>query len=402
MIDIKNIKKDFPIFTNNKDLVYLDTVASSQTPEVVLEKVKDYYTEFRANIHRGLYDISERATLEYEQVRDIVALFIGGNKDEIIFTHGATESSNMLVYMLENELILNEGDEIVTSIMEHHASLTPLQELAKRKKLVLKFIPLLDDNGLDMEKAEKLITEKTKIVSVLMASNVLGTVNDIETVTKLAHKVDAFMITDATAAVGHKDVKVLDVDALYFSGHKMCGPTGVGVLYLKNEYVEKFNPSFFGGGIVDKVTKEKTEFVSDVRKFEPGTPNISGVIGLGEAVSYLQNIGLIEIQKHSAELVKYAIQCLKAEDWIDVYTQEGNMKNIGTVAFAIKGVHPHDVVEILNRFNVAARAGHHCAQPLHTELGVPTTVRASFYLYNTKEDIDALLHGLKEVKKVFA
>ena len=290
IIDVKKIREDFKIFTNRKDLVYLDTAATSLTPVTVMDKVEDYYSNYRANIHRGLYDISEEATSRYEHVRESVAQFICADKSEIIFTAGSTHSSNMLVYILEQELVLEEDDEIVVSIMEHHASLVPLQELAKRKKLKIKFIPLLDDVTLNIEKARELITERTKIVSVVLASNVTGTINDVDTITSLAHKVGAFMISDVTAAVGHMDVQVRDVDALYFSGHKMCGPTGVGVLYLKDKYISKFSPAFYGGGIVKKVEMDTTSFIDGVQKFESGTPNIAGVIGLEEAVAYISKI----------------------------------------------------------------------------------------------------------------
>ena len=401
-LDINKIKGDFPIFNNNKELVYLDTAATSQTPQVVIDALNEYYTNYRANIHRGLYALSEKATDAYEKAREDVALFVNADTNEIIFTGGATDASNMLIALLENELELEAGDEIVTSIMEHHANLVPLQKLAERKGLILKFIPLAEDNNLDLEEAQKLITSKTKIVSVLMASNVLGTINDIETLTHYAHAVGAFMISDATAAVGHMDVNVGDIDALYFSGHKICGPTGVGVLYLNKKYIEKFSPVFFGGGIVEKVTKEKTQFISGAQKFEAGTPHIAGVIGLGRAVHYLTEIGVEKIREHAKDLVEYAVQSLKQVDGVTLLTQEDSSRNIGTVSFEVSGVHVHDVVEILSRYDIAVRAGHHCAEPLYGALGSHASVRASFYLYNSKEDIDKLVKGLDEVKKIFA
>ena len=401
-LDTQKIKADFPIFNTNKDLVYLDTAATSQTPQVVIDAVTEYYTNYRANIHRGLYELSEKATDMYEKSREVVADFLGADKNEIIFTAGATASSNMLIHLLENELVLNEGDEIVVSIMEHHANLVPLQKLAERKKLVLKFIPLQDDNQLDMAEAQNLITSKTKIVSVLMASNVLGTINDIEKLTEYAHEVGAFMVCDATATVGHIDVSVNDVDALYFSGHKICGPTGIGVLYLNKQYVEKFAPAFYGGGIVEEVHKNNTVFISGAQKFESGTPNIAGVAGLSRAILYLKEIGLDAIHNHAMELVEYTIESLKQIDGVSIVAQLDKTKNIGTVSFILSDVHVHDIVEILSRYNIAVRAGHHCAQPLHEALDARATVRASLYLYNSKEDIDKLVEGLKQVKKIFA
>ncbi|MEK7568492.1 MAG: cysteine desulfurase [Patescibacteria group bacterium] len=429
-LDTETIKKDFPIFYEGppfvnlrrtalrKPLVYLDNAATSQTPRVVLDAMEAYYTDFRANIHRGSYEEGEMASAAYEEARGKVARFIGADPREVIFTSGATASSNMLVSMLEHSIsgssdlpqegqnflrYLKSGDEIVTTVMEHHASLIPLQALAKRQGLTLKHLPLGKDSlTIDHAVLEKLITEKTKIVSVMLASNVTGAVNDVARIAECAHKVGALVICDATAAVGHMpvDVKKLSVDFLYFSGHKMCGPTGTGMLWGRGELLEKLEPSVYGGGIVDEVTLEKATWRGVPARFEAGTPNIAGAIGLGVAVEYLEKIGLTNIQEHSAMLVNEAIKQLEKISGVTVYA-ECDVQNVGVVSFVVDGVHSHDVAEILGREGVAVRAGHHCAMPFITALGVPATTRASFYLYNTMSDIDALVRGIKKAQEVF-
>lgn len=418
--DIETIKKDFPIFYEGKafvkNLVYLDNAATSQTPLVVLDAMNAYYTDFRANIHRGSYKAAEEASAAYEEARAKVARFIGADPREVIFTAGATASSNMLVAMLEHSQkrlnlfglkkvkpFLETGDEIVTTVMEHHASLIPLQELAKRQSLSTRYIGLTyGELGLDYEMAEKLITPKTKIVSVMLASNVTGAVNDVARIAEMAHKVGALVICDATAAVGHMpvDVKKLGVDFLYFSGHKMCGPTGIGVLWGRGEILEKLEPGFYGGGSIEEVTLEGATYGDVPERFETGTPNIAGAIGLGTAVEYIENIGLENIQEHCVSLANEAVEQLEKISGVTVYATR-DAQNVGIVSFVVAGVHPHDVADILGRDGVAVRAGHHCAMPLHTALGVPATLRASFYLYNTRADIEALVRGIKKAQELF-
>lgn len=380
---------------------YLDTAATSLTPEPVLAAMDEYYREYRASTHRGLYKSALHTTEAYEAARADVAALIGANADEIVFTSGATAASNMLTYALEQSLDWKEGDEIVTTVMEHHASLIPLQELAKRKRLTLKYI-LQNGPELDYEQAETLVTEKTKIVSVMLASNVLGTVNDVTRIAKRAHGVGALMIVDATAAVGHipVDVKAFDCDFLYFSGHKMCGPTGVGVLYGKKEKMENLKPSIFGGGIVEEVTLSEATYTKSPQRFEAGTPNIAGVIGLGAAVRYLEDAGLEQIHAHCLELTGYAQKMLAAVEGITLYSATPE-QNVGIVSFTLAGVHPHDVAQVCADNDVAIRAGHHCAQPLHTALGIPATARVSFYLYNTKEDVNALVLCIEKAVSLF-
>ncbi|MDO8572299.1 MAG: cysteine desulfurase [bacterium] len=399
----KDIKNNFPIFKKVSNLVYLDSAATSQTPEGVLKAMEEYYTGFRSNIHRGLYRMGEQATESYEGARRKIARFIGADEGEIVFTSGATDSSNMLIRSIEESLELREGDEIVTTVMEHHSTLIPLQKLAKRRKLVLKHISMTSDFHLDYREAEKLITPKTKIVSVILASNVLGTINDIKTIANLAHEVGALMVVDGTEAVGHisVDVKEFDADFLYFSGHKMLGPTGIGVLYGKKELLYKVEPSIFGGGIVEKVTLTDATWKRAPARFEAGTQNIAGAIGLGAAVEYLEEIGIQNIHKHVQELTEDAIKKLEKINGVKIFTQKNTKKNVGIVSFIIEGIHSHDIAEIAGRDDVAIRAGHHCAQPLIETLGVRATARASFYMYNSKNDIDRLVISIDRAHTMF-
>jgi len=399
-LNIQKIKEDFAIFKSNPELVYLDSAASSQTPESVIEKMNEYYREYRSNIHRSMYKAGERATSAYEEARNKVAKFIGSDRDEVIFTSGSTAGMNMLTYSLEGYLGLNEGNEIVTTVSEHHSGLIPLQELAKRKGLVLKHINITDDFNLDYKQAEKLITNKTKIVSASLASNVVGTINDIKKLSQLAHNVGAIIICDATKAVGHIQVNVqeLGCDFLVFSGHKMCGPTGVGVLYGKKSVLQKLPPSIFGGGMVEEVDLQTAKYTGVPARFEAGTPNIAGAIGLGRAVDYINDVGIQNIHKHIKELVEYANKQLEMIVGVKIFSPE---KNAGVISFTVDGIHPHDVAEIAGRENVAIRAGHHCANPLMDMLGVGALARASFYLYNDKSDVDSLVEVIKKVQHVF-
>jgi cysteine desulfurase/selenocysteine lyase len=403
-IDTQKIKKDFPIFDDQPNLVYLDSASSSQTPQVVLDAMNEYYTGYRANIHRALYDASERATNAYEQARKDTARFIGADEKEIIFTSGATASSNMLAGMLKQHLTLKAGDEIVTTITEHHSNLLPLRKLAKEKKLTIRYIPLTDDFELDMKKAKKYITSKTKIVSASFASNVLGTVNDIKQLATLARKQGAIMVADGTEAVGHipVDVRALGCDFLFFSAHKMCGPTGIGILYGKKSLLEKMEPSVVGGGIVTKVTETEILYKAIPERFEPGTPNIAGAIGFRAAISYIESIGIKTIHARTAKLTTLAQKKLSKLHGVTVFSGSRPRGNSGIVSFVIDGIHPHDISHILAEQNVSVRAGHHCAMLLGEHLGYPATTRASFYLYNSEKDVDALIKGVKSAQKIFS
>jgi len=388
----KKTRKDFPIFKNHKTLAYLDNASTTQTPKVVIDQVSEHYKKNRANIHRGIYQLSEETSSEYENVRKKVADFIGAEKNEIIFTSGATHSSNMAIRSIEESFGIKAGDEIVLSHMEHHSTVIPLQELAKRKKCKLKYVHPTDTSS---------ISKKTKIVAAVLASNVTGEINNLSKIISKAREVGALSIVDGAQAVGHIEVNVkkLGADLFFFSGHKMCGPTGVGVLYGKRELLDGLKPSVFGGGAVSEVGDMGAVFLEVPQKFEAGTPPIAQVVGLGAAIDYLQNIGIEAIHAHIKDLHKYTIEKLSSIDRIKLFTSEEN--NSGIISFNIDGIHPHDIAEILSRNNVAVRAGHHCAMPFMKELGIKGSVRISLYIYNTKKDIDKCIEAIKDVKKIF-
>jgi cysteine desulfurase/selenocysteine lyase len=401
----ETIKKDFPQFkgASGKKLVYLDNSATSQTPLAVVNAETEYYKKYRANVARGLYPLSVKASEAYDEARAKVATFIGADMREVIFTASATAASNMLVYALENSGIFHEGDEIVTTIMEHHSVLVPVQELVKRKKLKLKIIGMTAEKELDYVEAEKLITKKTKLVAFTGVSNVTGTINDMKRLVDLAKKSGAYSLVDATQAAGHipLDVKKIGCDFLFFSGHKMCGPTGIGVLYGKKEILDTLTPGAFGGGMVEEVLSEDASFALTPAKFEAGTPNIAGAIGLSAACDYLEKIGVAKIEKHIHELTRYALVKMAKIKGVTLYSELDPEKNAGVISFLVEGAHPHDTSEILARYGIATRAGHHCAQPLVKSMGVYAVTRASVYLYNSKADIDELVKGVKEVQRVF-
>lgn len=409
MFDTEKIKQNFPIFENYKNetggkLVFLDSAASSQTPKQVVQAMDDYYFKYRSNIHRSSYNIGETATNRYEEGRAVLSRFMNAETNEVIFTGGATASSNMVIYALEETLELRAGDEVVTTVFEHHSNLLPLQELARRKSLIFKHFNMNSDFRLDYSSLNTIISDKTKIVSVTLASNVLGTINDVRKITDEAHKHGAVVIVDASKAVGHMkiDVKALDCDFLFFSGHKMCGPTGIGVLFGKMKLLENMPTSAFGGGTVDEVSMDEAKYNDVPFRFEAGTPNIAGVIGLSEAVKYLENIGIDNIQKHTQGLVSYAINKLMAIPGVKLFCEQNPENNIGIVSFVVKNIHPHDVGEVLNRDHVAVRGGHHCAMPLMKVLGESAVSRASFYVYNEMSDVDMLAEGIKKTQEIFA
>jgi len=398
---MKNYKEDFPIFENNKGLIYLDNAATSQRPKQVIKAVSDFSEKNNANIHRGLYTLSEKSTQLYEEARETIAKFINAQKDEIVFTRNTTESLNLLAYTLQG--LIKEGkDEIILTETEHHSNLVPWQQLAKRNNMKLKFIKMKDDYELDLEDAAKKICDKTAIVSVTHASNILGTINNINKITELSKKEGAISIIDAAQSVPHikLDVKKIDCDFLVFSSHKMLGPTGIGILYGKKDLLEKLPPFNFGGGMINKVTFEDATWADVPEKFEAGTQPIAQAIGLAEAIKYLEKIGMENIEKHEKELTQYALEKLKDIGDIKIFNNKNN--SIGIISFDIPGIHPHDVATLMNEKNIAIRAGHNCAMPLMDRLGLKAGVsRASFYIYNTKEDIDKFTQVLKEIKEVF-
>lgn len=402
-MNTKEIRRLFPILdqkVNGKPLIYLDNAATSQKPLSVIETLDRYYREYNSNVHRGVHTLGTKATDAYEGAREKVRRFINAKStQEIIFTRGTTTALNMVAasYGCAN---LQEGDEIVITYMEHHSNLIPWQQAAKRTGATLKYIPLQADGTIDMKDVEATVTENTKIVAVAHVSNVLGTINPIKEIARVAHQRGAVLVVDAAQSAPHMkiDVQDLDCDFLAFSGHKMCGPTGIGVLYGKRELLEKMEPVEFGGEMIDFVDLYESTWKELPWKFEGGTPIIAGAIGLGAAIDFLEEIGLDNIAAHEQELAQYALERLSAIDGLTIY---GPKHRGGLVTFNIEGVHPHDVATVLDAEGIAVRAGHHCAQPLMKWLNVTATARASFYLYNTKEEIDQFVGALQKTKEYF-
>ena len=406
MIDAQKVKQAFPILdqiVNDEPLVYLDNAATTQKPEAVLKTIAAYYHQDNANVHRGVHTLAERATHSYEAAREKVRHFIQAKETaEVLFTRGTTTSLNWVARSFGDQFV-NEGDEIVISYMEHHSNIIPWQQLAKRKKAILKYIQLTPEGILDMDDARQQITDKTAVVAIAHVSNVLGVINPIAELTQLAHQHQAVIVVDGAQAVPHMsvDVQALDCDFYAFSGHKMCGPTGIGVLYGKRYWLDQMEPVEFCGEMIDFVHLQESTWKELPWKFEAGTPNIAGAIGLGAAVDYLSELGLAAIHQHEAELVAYVLPKLQAIDGLTIYGPQEAAKRTGVIAFNIDGIHPHDVATALDMEGVAVRAGHHCAQPLLNYLHVPATARASFYLYNTREDADRLVDAIKLTKEFF-
>lgn len=399
--DIEAIRKDFPIFATDPPLAFLDNAASTQTPRPVVEAMDAYYDTYRSNIHRGIYRISEEATEQYERAREKVARLINAPRSrQVIFTRNTTESINLVAYSWGSTNI-GEGDEIVLTTMEHHSNLVPWQLLAQRTGATLRFVEITDEGLLDFTQLRDLLTEKTKLVAIGHVSNVLGTINPIQSIIDMAHAVDAKVIVDAAQSVPHfqVDVQQLDCDFLAFSGHKMCGPTGIGVLYGKSELLEEMPPFLGGGSMIRSVERDVSSYAELPAKFEAGTPSIAEAIGLGHAIDYITQANLAAIHVHEQELLKYANQRLEQIEGITLYGPAPHQK-MGVISFNMEGIHPHDVAGILDTHGVAVRAGHHCAQPLMKRLDVIATVRASFYLYNTIEDVDRLYEGLCRAQKL--
>ncbi|EJN4579984.1 cysteine desulfurase [Listeria monocytogenes] len=406
MIDIQKIRADFPILAqeiNEKPLAYLDNAATSQKPKQVIEALTHYYEFDNANVHRGVHTLAARATDAYESARGKVAKFIHAREvAEIIFTRGTTSAIN-LVADSYGEANIEAGDEIVISYLEHHSNLIPWQQLAKRKGAVLKYIELEEDGTISVDQAKKAIGEKTKIVALAHVSNVLGTITPIKEIAALAHKFGAVILVDGAQAVPHMEVNVVDLDADFyaFSGHKMMAPTGIGALYGKRELFDAMEPTEFGGEMIDFVELYDSTWKELPWKFEAGTPIIGGAIALGAAIDYLAEVGLENIHAHEQALASYAIEEMSKIEGITIYGPKDASKRCGLVTFNLEGAHPHDIATILDEDGVAIRAGHHCAQPLMKWLDVSSTARASFYIYNTKEEIDALIDGLKLTKEYF-
>ena len=404
MIDVEKIRKDFPILdqiVNDEPLVYLDNAATTQKPKAVLEAVNRYYREDNANVHRGVHTLAERATASYEAARETVRRFINASSTkEVLFTRGTTTGLNWIGRFAEE--ILEEGDEVLISIMEHHSNILPWQEACRKTgaKLVYAY---LKDGGLDLEDFREKLTDRTKFVSITHASNVLGVINPIQELAQLAHEKGAIMVVDGAQSVPHMkiDVQKLDADFFVFSGHKMAGPTGIGILYGKEHYLNQMSPVEFGGEMIDFVYEQSATWKELPWKFEAGTPNMAGAIGLATAIDYLEAIGMDAIEHHEQELIAYVFPKLQAIEGLKIYGSQDLAKRSGVISFNLGNLHPHDLATALDYEGVAVRAGHHCAQPLIQYLEVPATARASFYLYNTKEDCDKLVEALIKTKEFF-
>lgn len=397
-----DIKKDFPLLMEKK-IAYLDSGATTQKPVQVIKAIEEFYDKYNANPHRGAYTLSVEATEVYENTRTKIAQFINAkHREEIIFTKNATESLNLIAYSYGMDNV-NKGDEVVISIMEHHSNLVPWQKVTKAKEAELKYMYINDQFELSDEEIENKITDKTKIVGITHVSNVLGTINNVKKIIKYAHKKGAIVILDASQSIPHMqiDVQELDCDFLVFSGHKMLSPLGIGVLYGKKEILNNMTPFLMGGDMIEYVYEQETTFAPLPNKFEAGTQNVEGVIGLGAAIDYIQNIGYENIQQIEKEVLDYAIERLSKLDYLDLYITPNKDKHSGVISFNMKNVHPHDVASILDSYNVCVRSGNHCAQPLMRFLGIDSTCRASFYIYNTKEDVDMLVEGLEKAHNMF-
>ena len=407
------IRKDFPIFDrtirDGKRLVYLDSGATSQKPSVVIEAESNFYRNHNAAAHRGAHQLAEEATEALESARTVVADFLGGAVDEIVFTKHSTEALNLLAYSIGdspagNVFHLKSGDEIVVSEMEHHANLIPWQQLAKRTGAVLKWFEVTQDGRLDLSNIEGVITSRTKIVALTHQSNVLGTINPLAELVKRTHEVGAIFILDACQSVPHMPVNVatLDIDFLVFSGHKSVGPTGVGVLWGRANLLAELPPFLFGGSMIENVTMLDATWAPAPRKFEPGVPNMAQIVGLGTALNYLTDIGMQDIHNHEIEVTKYAISKLQEIEELKIIGPTDMKLRGGAVSFTLGEIHPHDLGQFLDNSGIAVRTGHHCAWPLTRKMGVAATTRASFYLYNTLEDIDDLADGVRDAQKYFA
>jgi cysteine desulfurase/selenocysteine lyase len=397
-----DIKKDFPILENRK-IAYLDSGATTQKPIQVIKAVEEFYEMYNANPHRGAYSLSMEATEKYEDTRTKIANFINAkHREEIIFSKNATESLNLLAYSygMDN---LKKDDEVVISIMEHHSNLVPWQKVTKATGAKLNYMYINEKFELTDEEIEEKITDKTKIVGIAHVSNVLGTVNNVKKIIQYAHKKGAIVIVDASQSIPHMKIDVQDLgcDFLVFSGHKMLAPLGIGVLYGKKELLNKMNPFLMGGDMIEYVYEQETTYAPLPNKFEAGTQNVEGVIGLGSAIDYIENLGYDNIQKLEKEVVSYAREQLSKLDYLTLYLTPNEENHSGVISFNVNGVHPHDVASILDSNGVCVRSGNHCAQPLMRYLNIDSTCRASFYFYNTKEDVDKLVQALNKAYEMF-
>lgn len=410
-IDVATLKEDFPIFQkkmrNDARLVYLDSGATSQKPFQVIEAEQRFYTEHNAAVHRGSHLLAEEASEAYEGARSTVASFIGADVDDVIFTKSATESLNLIAYSITNtgrgKFLLLPRDEILVSEMEHHANLIPWQQLARRSGATLKWITVTPEGRLDLSNLDSLINERTKIVAITHQSNVLGTVNPIKMITEKAHKFGALVVLDACQSLPHSaiDVSDLGVDFLAFSGHKMIGPTGIGVLWGKSEHLAQMEPFLFGGSMIETVDMTSATWATAPKKFEAGVPNMAQAVGLAAAIDYLQKIGMDRIHAHGQMLTKYALAELTELKGLQIIGPRDMNDRGGVISFSLDQIHPHDAGQVLDQYGIAVRTGHHCAWPLMRKYGLSGTTRASFYIYNDRADIDALIEGIQATQRYF-
>ncbi len=406
-LDPNAIKRDFPIFNRSvhgKPLIYLDNAATSQRPQAVIDAITDYYRRYNANVHRAVHTLSHEASVAYEEAHKKAAKFINARSwREIIFTRNATEALNLVAYAwgLHN---LQAGDEVVVTIMEHHSNIVPWQMLRELRKIQLKFLDVTDEGRLKLDDLSRLLTKRTKLVGVVYASNVLGTINPVREIIAESKRVGAVTVIDAAQAAPHIPINVqeLGCDFLAVSGHKMLGPTGIGFLYGRRELLETMHPFLHGGDMISTVTTESVTFNELPWKFEAGTPNIAGGIGLSAAIDYLSALGLERIYAHEQKLAGYALEKLLQLDKLEIYGPKDIRDRLAVISFNLQGVHPHDVAGVLDEAGIAVRSGHHCAQPLMQRLGMDNTARASFYIYNSEDDVDALVEALKTAQKLFA
>ena len=405
-INAARIREDFPVLrrhVNEKPLVYFDNAATSQKPNVVIDAIDRYYREYNANIHRGIHKLAEEATLAHEEAREKVANFVNAKRTEIIFTRNATEAINLVAYSWGRANI-RSGDKIILTIMEHHSNIVPWQLLAQEKGAKIEFVKIDENGELREDEVQELIDEKTKLVCVTHASNVLGTINPVKDIGRVAHRYGALFLIDAAQSVPHMtvDVSEIDCDFAAFSGHKMLGPTGIGVLYGKSEQLEKMPPFLGGGEMIREVHTTGALWKNLPYKYEAGTPNVSGAIGLGAAVDYLRGIGMQNVHDYEKEITSYALDRMRQVEGLTIYGPMDVGRRVGVVSFNLGDIHPHDLASILDEDGVAIRSGHHCAQPLMEFLDLPATSRASFYIYNTKEEVAVFVDALEKARKLFA
>lgn len=421
--DAARVREDFPLLArrvrDDKPLVYLDSGATSQSPESVITAEGDFYRTVNAAVHRGAHQLSEEATDAYEGARETIARFIGGRADDIVFTKNATEALNLVAYAFSNagapgamdgvdeaiasKFALGPGDEIVVTAMEHHANLVPWQELARRTGATFRWIEITDDGFVDLDSAREVITERAKVVAFTHVSNVLGTINPVNDLARIAREAGALVVLDACQSVPHMpvDVRELDVDFLAFSGHKMLGPTGIGVLWGKHELLEAMPPFLTGGSMIEIVKLEGTTFAPPPQRFEAGTPNAAQAVGLAAACDYLEALGMDNVLRHEQDLIQLTLDGLAERPWVSVLGPQDAGARLGAVAFVVDGVHPHDVGQILDDAGVAIRTGHHCAWPLHRRLRAVASSRVSFNVYSTADDVEAFLTALDRVPNIF-